>query len=201
MTSTTGRAPQKIKQPLLHIPPMRGLRRFRLYPLGAVRCWRFALSGLGDARAAIAVISGVIINHAAANAVQPPATSSLAAVAIRVWRRCVWLISPFTFRKWHSTPLRRAVQVCSSMYTLFFCVEYVFCLVVCVCVCARGVTGTIGGDSGAEPALNRAQYCTAYPTISAPSAPLSPSDRRLCLCVKCPSSRLLPFDGAAPCCP
>ena len=29
-------------------------------------------------------------------------------------------------------------------------------VVVCVCVCARGVTGTIGGDSGAEPALYRA---------------------------------------------
>ena len=37
---------------------------------------------------------------------------------------------------------------------ILLCVESVFYLV--VCVRARGVTGTIGGDSGAKPALYRA---------------------------------------------
>ena len=41
---------------------------------------------------------------------------------------------------------------------------------------------------------------TVYPTISALPPPPSPSARRLCLCVKCPSSRLShSFVGAAPC--
>ena len=112
--------------------PLRGLRVFRLCPSSAVCCWRFVLASLGDARAADAMIFVVIINHAAAYAVQPPVTSSLAAVAMRVLRRCVWLSAQFAFRTWHGTPLRRAVRVCSSTYTLYICAEPVFCLVVCV---------------------------------------------------------------------
>ena len=68
-------------------PPIAGLRAFRLCLLSTVCCWRFALAGLGDARAANAVIFVVIIKDAAANNVQPPAISSLAAVAMRVLRR------------------------------------------------------------------------------------------------------------------
>ena len=96
--------------------PIGGLGSFRLCPLSAVCCWRFALAGLGDARAADAVIFVVIINHAAVNAVKPPATPSLAAAAMRVLRRCVWLSAQFTIRTLHGTPLRRAVRVCSSAY-------------------------------------------------------------------------------------
>ena len=74
----------------------------------------------------------VISNYAAANAVQPPATSSLAAVAMGVLRCCVWLSVRFPFRTWNGTPMRRAVWVCSSTFTLFLCVESVSCLYLCV---------------------------------------------------------------------
>ena len=70
-------------------PPIRGLWAFRLCPPSAVCCWHFALAGIGDARAADAVILVAYINHAAANAVQSPTTSSLAVVTMRGLRRCV----------------------------------------------------------------------------------------------------------------
>ena len=127
MTSMTGSAP------LLPTPPIRGLRAFRLCPPSAACCWRFALAGLGDARAADAVIFVVIINHTATNAVQPPDTSTRAAVAMRVLRRCVWLSAQFTFRTWHGTPLLRAVRVCSITYVYHISLCGVSLLPGCVC--------------------------------------------------------------------
>ena len=49
---------------------------------------RFALASLGDARAADA-LRFVVVKHAAAIAVEPPATSSLTDVAMRGLRRCL----------------------------------------------------------------------------------------------------------------
>ena len=78
---------------------------------------RFALASLGDARAADA-LRFVAVKHAAAIAVEPPATSSLTDVATRGLRRSVLLMAQFTVRTRHGAPLRRALRVCSSTCTL-----------------------------------------------------------------------------------
>ena len=69
-------------------------------------------------------------------AMEPPATSSLADVAVRGLRRSVWLMAQFTIRTTrHGAPLRRALRVCSSTYLYpRFCVASVRCVRVCGCM-------------------------------------------------------------------
>ena len=77
----------------------------------------------------------VVFKHAAAIAVEPPATSSLADVAVRGLRRSVWLMAQFTIRTHgrtrHGAHLRRALRVCSSTCIL---VSVLRLSAVCVCV-------------------------------------------------------------------
>ena len=67
-----------------------------------------------------------------------------------------------TFRTWHGTPLRRAVRVCSSMCTLFLCVEPVFSALGCSCVCCAAGEPALWGAAAVPnrrytgPAFNRA---------------------------------------------
>ena len=113
----------------LHTPPSR-CRACRWSRASTLSCCRFALASPGDARAADAVLA-VVVKHASAVAVEPPATSSLAKVAMRGLRRSVLLKAQFTFRTWHGALLCRALRVCSNTCTLFSLCGV--CPLSCVC--------------------------------------------------------------------
>ena len=113
----TALAPRVLIATALLTPPLRFLRAFRWSRPSTLGWCRFALASLGDARAADA-LRFVVVKHAAAIAVEPPATSSLTDVAMRGLRRSVLLMAQFTVRTRHGAPLRRALRVCSSTCTL-----------------------------------------------------------------------------------
>ena len=107
----------------------------------------------------------VVFKHAAAIAVEPPATSSLTDAAVRGLRRSVLLMAEFTVRPRHDVPLRRALRVCSTTCILVsvFRLSAVRCpLPVCVQpALLRGIVvpnlryrGTVLNSAG--PALLRA---------------------------------------------
>ena len=105
----------------LHTPPFllrRALRWSRPITLSSLSWYLFALASLFaltsscDARAADSPCFDVA-NHAAAVAVEPPATSSMTDVAMRGLRRLVWLVAQLTVRTRHGAPLR-CVQLFGS---------------------------------------------------------------------------------------
>ena len=104
---------------------------------------RFALASLGDARAADA-LRFVVVKHAAAITVEPPATSSLTDVAMRGLRCSVLLMAQFTVGTRHGAPLR-CVELFGSAAARapsFLCC--VCPLFACPCVCP---TCTIAGHA------------------------------------------------------
>ena len=192
-TSTTGSAPQE-KQTTVHPSPSqrrdklenlklcvvvrpRTRTRNLLTPplrfLWALRCsrpstlsWcRFALASLGDARPADA-LRFVVVKHAAAIAVEPPATSSLPDVAMRGLRRSVLLMAQFTVRTRHGAPLRCAELFGSSAARVpsFLCC--VCPLLVCPCVsnlhfcgAPRCLTCNIAGSASIVQVLHYRGRC------------------------------------------
>ena len=126
-------------------PPLRFLRALRWSRPSTLSWCRFALAILGDKRAADA-LRFVVVKHAAAITVEPPATSSLTDVAMRGLRRSVLLMAQFTVRTRHGAPLR-CVELFGSaaarVPSFLCCVCPLF---VCPCVC---LTCTIAGHRGA----------------------------------------------------
>ena len=134
-------------------PPLRFLRAFRWSRPSTLNLCCFGLVSLGDARAADA-LRFVVVKHAAAITVEPPATSSLTDVAMRGWRRSVLLMAQFTLRTRHGAPLR-CVELFGSaaarVPSFLCCVCPLF---FCPCVCP---TCTIAGH--AVPNLNYSGIC------------------------------------------
>ena len=142
----------------LFMSPLRFLRAFRWSRPSALSWCRFALASLGDARAADP-FRFVVVKHAAAITVEPPATSSLTDEAMRGLRRSVLLmtqeiielcekLSGHRVRKRHGAPLR-CVELFGSaaarVPSFLCCVCPLFvCLSVRVCP-----TCTIAGHRGA----------------------------------------------------
>ena len=125
-------------------PPLRFLRAFRWSRPSILSWCRFALASLDDARAADAL--RFVVKHAAAITVEPPATSSLADVAMRGLRRSVLLMAQFTVRTRHGAHLRSLELFGSAAARApsFLCCACP--LFVCPCVCP---TCTIAGHRGA----------------------------------------------------
>ena len=96
-------------------PPLRFLRALRWSCPSTLSWCRFALASFGDARAADA-LRLVVVKHAAAITVEPPATSSLADVAMRGLWRSVLLMAQFTVRTRRGAPLR-CVELLGSAAT------------------------------------------------------------------------------------
>ena len=90
-------------------------RAFRWSRLSSPSCGRLRLPVLATQALQIDAACSEVANHAAANAVEPPATSSVAAVAIRGLRCSVRLkAQQFTFCTQHGVPLHTAARICSS---------------------------------------------------------------------------------------
>ena len=133
--------------------PLRFLRAFRWSRPSTLSSCRFALASLGDARAADA-LRFVVVKHAAAITLEPPATSSLTDVAMRGLRRSVLLIGTVhrLHKAWCASALRRALRVSSSMCTLASVLRLsAVCLSVCVQPAllrgTRCLTCTIAGSA------------------------------------------------------
>ena len=114
-------------------PPLCFLRAFRWSRPSTLSWCRFALASLGDARAADA-LRFVVVKHAAAITVEPPATSSLTDVAMRGLRRSVSLMAQFTVRTRHGAPLSCAELFGSAAARVLSFLCCVCLLFVCPCV-------------------------------------------------------------------
>ena len=84
--------------------PLRFLRALRWSRPSTLSWCRFAPASLDGARVADA-LRFVVVKHAAAINVEPPATSSLTDVAMRGSRRSVLSMAQFTVRITHGAPL------------------------------------------------------------------------------------------------
>ena len=126
-------------------PPLRFLRALRWSRPSTLSWCRFALSRLGDARAADA-LRFVVVKHAGAITVGPPPTSSLTDVAMRGLRRSVLLMAQFIVCTRHGAPLRCVELFGSAAARVPWFLCCVCPLLVFPCACP---TCTIAGHRGA----------------------------------------------------